>query len=204
MVVHALSRLLLLAGLAVASALHCAVRPLVVQSAISRGSAPQMVKLKEILPKSGTLGPLKPPPLLDEEGNVVSEIEDEEQEQESQLVLMSTRLGNEVDLSPMAGPPVPVDDGQDDDNRPVFACFSVFAPKQATSDALRERYSEWVDNAEAVGTTICHSFYLLAAAATDGAFLESQMANCVVRRAGPYLPGSARALSRTHTHASHT
>jgi len=142
------SRLLLLSFLSVASALQWAPR-------MMRGAALRPLRMMEAeLPKPGTMGPEHPPPMLDEDGNEVVDDEWESQEnEEEKLVPMSTPLGNDVDLSPLPGPEVPVYDESNTETRPAFALFSVYQPQQVPSEALQREYTKWLASGTAAGTT---------------------------------------------------
>lgn len=134
--------------------------------------------------------PLLPPPPLDEEGNVIELLDENELLQEDeQDVALSTPLNNDPDLTPLRGPPLP--DATDDipvDTRPVFVSYGAYAPGTAASDALHERYVGWLEDAEKSDLTVSHAFYLLSPAmlCDDEEMEEVLEANSVVseRRRG--------------------
>ena len=120
----------------------------------------------------------RPPRLVAPEP--ISIEEEEEEEEEEELVLMSTPLGNDIDLSPLPGPPVPIEEATASDGRPVFVCFSPFMPQAASSDALHHRYVKWLNSAEQAAVTLANSFYLMAPMATGDELTSAEKADSVV------------------------
>jgi hypothetical protein len=169
---------LLLCSLSVASALQWA--PRVVQSAARRPVLRPVLMAEGKLPKSGTMGPENPPPMFDEDGNEIMDEWESQEDEEEKLVPMSTPLGNNVDLSPLPGPDVPVDGESNAETRPPFALFSLYQPQQAPSEALQLEYTDWLAGGAAAGTIVCHAFYLVSPSASGDALADADDLNSMV------------------------
>ena len=75
-------------------------------------------------------------------------------EEEASWVDLSTPLGNDIDLSPIRGPPVPGEEEEEDDARPLYACLAEYLPGCAPSPALSQRYAAWLSRARSDGAAL--------------------------------------------------
>ena len=98
--------------------------------------------------------------------------EEEIREVEVLVDPMTTSLGEEVDLIPQPGPPVPREVAPVLDERPLFVCLSLYTRGLMPSEALQAQYYDWLrgDDGEeedgsvsdrAPGITMCLAQYAL-------------------------------------------
>ena len=83
--------------------------------------------------------------------------DDEDSNQETLVDPMTTSLGYDEELMPVAGPAV-IDESVDEaDERAYFVLYGAYAPGSLPNDALQEAYMGWLEaDAESQGgVTLC-------------------------------------------------